>query len=53
MQHFSFIFFPFFASAMQLFPLRLRHQTSAAKLLYLRSSVFYRETVTLYIMLVT
>jgi len=39
---FFFTFFPFFAFAMQVFLLRLRHQTSVTKLCYLRSSTFYR-----------
>jgi len=42
-QHFSFTFFPFFASATQLFPLWLRHKISATKLRYLQSSAFNRE----------
>ena len=42
-QHFSFTFFPFFDSATQLFPLWLRHQTSATKLCYLQSLMFYRK----------
>jgi len=37
------LFFPFFASAMQLYLLRLCHQTSATKLCYWRSSAFYKE----------
>jgi len=35
-------FFPFVAFTRQFFPLRLRHQTSATKLCYLRSSGFYK-----------
>jgi len=41
---FSLNYFSFFYFATQLFfPLRLRHQTSATKLRYLRSSAFYRK----------
>jgi len=42
-QHFSFTFFPFFASAIQLFSTLVRHQTSATKLRYLQNSAFYGE----------
>jgi len=40
---FSLTIFPFFDFTTQLFPLRLRHQTSATKLRYLRSSAFNRQ----------
>jgi len=39
----SFAFFMYIPFATQLFPLRLRHQTSATKLRYLRSSAVYRQ----------
>ena len=42
-QHFSSTIFTFFDFARQLFPPRVRHQTSATKLRYLRSSAFHRQ----------
>jgi len=39
-QHFSFTFFLFLLLQRNFFPLRLRYQTSATKLRYLRSSAF-------------
>jgi len=40
---FSFAFFCLFLLQRNFFPLRLRHQTSATKLRYLRNSGFYRQ----------
>jgi len=42
-QYFSFTFFLFLIVQRNFFPLRLRHQTSATKLRYLRSSAFSRQ----------
>jgi len=41
-KYFSFAFFLLFPLQRNFSPLRLRHQTSATKLRYLRSSAFYR-----------
>ena len=53
-KNFSFAFFCLFLLQSNFFPLRLRHQTYATKLCYLRSSAFYRQpkfvSMTLFLM---